>query len=378
MNLHIVDDEKFINGSIDLFEKHDPKQNIFVVNSASKQLNYVLLRKEVVVLRLSNLKDASRLNKIVKDNSVNKVFVHLLSPLKATLSNNLRKKHGVKLYWIFYGADLYSLLAKEFGYQLHDIEFKNNSSVATLFKSKANLVKFYIRYKETSKNSILDFIKNLDYFCFWNNYDFELLKKYYVTNAVLLNFIYFNALDRSEKELKVKNEGSILVNNSASKNGNHATILNKIKIVDKDQTVSKIICPLSYGNPEIVNKTTKLGEILFEDKFNPLLDFLDKDSYFSLIEDVSVAFFGHRRQEAASNISQLLGNGVKVFLRNDNNIMLFMRDKGFLVFSFEDDFNSIEDLNPLTMAQMIQNQNAFLKMVNEKEEYLMMTKIIKS
>jgi dTDP-N-acetylfucosamine:lipid II N-acetylfucosaminyltransferase len=169
-----------------------------------------------------------------------------------------------------------------------------------------------------------------------------------------------------------------LVNNSASKNGNHATILNKIKIVDKDQTVSKIICPLSYGNPEIVNKTTKLGEILFEDKFNPLLDFLDKDSYFSLIEDVSVAFFGHRRQEAASNISQLLGNGVKVFLRNDNNIMLFMRDKGFLVFSFEDDFNSIEDLNPLTMAQMIQNQNAFLKMVNEKEEYLMMTKIIKS
>jgi hypothetical protein len=169
MNLHIVDDEKFINGSIDLFEKHDPKQNIFVVNSASKQLNYVLLRKEVVVLRLSNLKDASRLNKIVKDNSVNKVFVHLLSPLKATLSNNLRKKHGVKLYWIFYGADLYSLLAKEFGYQLHDIEFKNNSSVATLFKSKANLVKFYIRYKETSKNSILDFIKNLDYFCFWNN-----------------------------------------------------------------------------------------------------------------------------------------------------------------------------------------------------------------
>lgn len=378
MNLHIVSDEKFINGAIQQFEKHDPNQNIFIVNSVSPKLKYVEVRKEVSLLRLSDAKDIKKLNNIIETYTVNKVFVHALSPLKAAVSNALKKKYGLKTYWIFYGADLYNLLEKDFGYTLYDFEFKKNASLRNSLAATASFLKFCFYKRSTPRNSIMEFIKNLDYFCFWNNYDFELLKKYYPTKAAYLNFAYYDAIDRDLKDIRIKHRGTILINNSASRYGNHATILNKIKGVEGHEDLSKIISPLSYGNTKISKSTVALGTQLFGNKFNPLLHFLDKKSYFSLLDEVSVAFFGSRRQEAAGNIFQLLANGVKIFLRNDNNMRLFLKDKGFIVFSFEDEFNSIEDLNPLAMNQMIQNRNAFFKLFNDNEEDLAMTKIINS
>ncbi|MBK6732482.1 MAG: hypothetical protein IPG60_16510 [Bacteroidetes bacterium] len=72
------------------------------------------------------------------------------------------------------------------------------------------------------------------------------------------------------------------------------------------------------------------------------------DEYYALISNVPVAIFGHRRQEAAGNIFYLIGKGVKIFLRNDNNMISWFRDRGFIVYSFEDNLSSINDLRPLT------------------------------
>ena len=380
MDLHIVDDEKFINGSIDIFEQYNPENNLFVVNISSVpmegKLKYVAIRKELVILNLSNKDDQTQLFKTVESRSVRKVFIHYLSPVKATIANVLKKKYNVKTFWIFYGADLYGLLHQKFGYQLYDQKPIKTKSLHGSFKEAIRSLAFFVRHRETSQNAIFKFIENLDFFCFWNDYDYLLLRKFFKTNAYHLYFIYFNALIIESRILRPKTGLKIIINNSASLNGNHGTILNKIHQLDKFNEVEKLIVPLSYGNSTVVKDTIKLGERLFQNRFIPVLEYMDKETYFQIFDDASIAFFGARRQEAAANIFQLLNLGIKIFLRSDNNMINYLKDKGFVVFNFEMDFKSIEDLRPLSSEEIIHNKKTFHSLFNNEAERQTMEKII--
>lgn len=83
--------------------------------------------------------------------------------------------------------------------------------------------------------------------------------------------------------------------------------------------------------------------------------------YFALINKVEVAVIGARRQEAAGNIINLLSNGTKVFLREDNNLLQYYREKGFIIFSYEKDLNSLADLQPLTLEEQLHNRECRIK-----------------
>ena len=48
--------------------------------------------------------------------------------------------------------------------------------------------------------------------------------------------------------------------------------------------------------------------------------------------------------------------GTKVFLREENSLYTYYKDKGYHVFSFERDLKSFEDLAPLSEEQMIHNR----------------------
>ena len=76
---------------------------------------------------------------------------------------------------------------------------------------------------------------------------------------------------------------------------------------------------------------------------------------------------GHRRQEAGSNISFLLRNGRKVFLREDNSLLHYYRDLGCVIYSFEKDLNSRDDLKPLTKEQQEINRRIMLESVSQKK-----------
>jgi hypothetical protein len=202
------------------------------------------------------------------------------------------------------------------------------------------------------------------------------LKKYYSIQASHLDFGFYNAFDYSTSQLSKKREFKISVNQSASLSGNHLTILQKIHSIDSGKLVSEIIVPLSYGNEIVADKVIEEGYLLFNSKLIPLTDFMDRDAYFELFKDVSVAFFGARRQEASGNIVQLLREGVKIFLRNDNNMLEYLRIKGFLVYSFEDDFQSIEDLRGLSTDEMLRNRQAFHNWINLEAEELCMLNLL--
>lgn len=371
MNLHIVNDEKFINNSIKTFEQYYEGQNIFIVQLPKSKLNAVYVNKteQTFFLSLTEKKSFENILQIIDDYHIENIFVHYLNPHKAHIVNKIKKKRNIRTYWMFYGADLYSLLNKKFGYKLYDRP--QNKSFYSKALDLVNKLKFFIIYKTPPFTAYASFVKNLDYFCFWNHYDYQLLKKYFITNAKFKEFGYYNN-SFTHFEKNSTNKINILVNNSASSNGNHITVLEKLKILDNDCKIDKIIVPLSYGNSNVKRKVLEYGYKNHNNIFFPLIDFYKTEDYLSIISEVTVAIFGARRQEAAGNIFFMLQIGAKVFLREDNNMLIFLRDKNFIVYSFDKDLNDISGLEPLTNEEKAQNYKAYNDFYNpERKDFIM-------
>ena len=110
----------------------------------------------------------------------------------------------------------------------------------------------------------------------------------------------------------------------------------------------------------IRDRVLAVGRRAFGDKFKPVLDYMSCKEYFKMLDSIDVAIFGQRRQEASGNIIQLLKNGVKVFLRNDNNLLDYYREKGYIIFSFEDDLKDMESMTPLSLDEQRHNREVFL------------------
>lgn len=379
MNLHLVNDEKFINGSINTFERFYPGKNIFIVqksNSKNWKPRYVS-GNDVKFLSLTNRKDVNAISDIVAKTGVTSIFVHYLTDAKAAILNSIRHKNkSIKTYWIFQGADLYGVLHKRFNYELIDNTSKPVKSINQRIASIISRIKFLAFYRAFPFASYKKFIKELDYFCFWNPYDFKLLKHHFDTDAEFKYFGYNASLaENLLPNTTVNDKVNIIVNNSASQNGNHRTVLDKLHLIGSN-AFNKVVVPLSYGDSGVKKDVLEYGRTLFGDKFCPLTEFMAKDEYFKLLYDIDVAFFGARRQEAAGNIFLLLGLGVKVFLRKDNNMIHLLKDNGFIFFIFEDDLNTADDIKPLTSNEKLVNNKAYQDFYNPEKHTKMMENLI--
>ncbi|MBK6732483.1 MAG: hypothetical protein IPG60_16515 [Bacteroidetes bacterium] len=263
--------KKFIKGAVDLFEEYYPESNHFFIQISRsekfveyKKLNYT----NVTYSAFTRRKDINSILKFAKEKQVKNIFVHNLTPLKAAITSRIKKNTFAKTYWIFYGADLYGQLNALGKYDLLDSEEKPSKNQNDSFRSK---LLFKYLFNSAPMKSYLYFIKQLDFFCFWNEYDYFLLKKHFKTSAIYKPFLYYGLIDRSHSIFDFNNcVDKVLINNSASANGNHATVLKKISELDGSDVLSEIITPLSYGNQEIKNSTLKYGYELFGVKFKPI------------------------------------------------------------------------------------------------------------
>lgn len=374
MNLHLLTDDKFADGAVEQFEKYYPGQNIFIVNKKNNHFQYIT-NENVQHFDFENYKDVKKIIKLCNHRKVKHVFVHFLNYFTAGLANLIKSNNKkVRLYWIFFGGDLYSILANEFGYQQFDQLIKGKRSAGRLtmkdhwnksYLKIKNKLNYLLIFKKEGFQNYKEFIANLHFFCFWNFNDFTLMKKYFVTNAQFKYFYYENALQLESADVKEFQSVQILINNSASPVGNHVTILNKISSGNCDALPFELIIPLNYGSPlvkeEIINYFAKRDQ----KKVHLLLDFLPKEEYYALLSNVSIAFFGARRQHAAGNIFQLLASGTKVFLRNDNNMLPLLKEWGFIVYSFEDDYQNVNDLTALSIENRILNNKVFSERFNQ-------------
>ena len=100
------------------------------------------------------------------------------------------------------------------------------------------------------------------------------------------------------------------------------------------------------------------------------------DQYQQILAEVKVAIFGMKRQEAAGNIFQLLNLGAKIFLREQNTLLTWLRNKGFIVFSIEKDLQSIKQITELSDQEIKHNQACYDRHFNPTVYSQMMMQLI--
>lgn len=361
MNIHIFHDDKFTNGAIEQFEKFYPNQNIYIV----LLYNYTVLKythpnSKITTFHIREKKLFSKISHIVKTNQVNNLFIHYLDTFKASVALKLLGKHTLKFYWIFYGGDFYDYLSRYLNYNVLD----NESILKNTFKKDLiKNIKYLLWFGWTTKMAMKNAFKKLDYFCFWNEYDYELFKNKVESRAQHKDFIYYNALGNPDFRVGEK-KNIIMVNHSASPSGNHFFILNELKKLPLKENNYSILLPLSYGNKAYADEIEKRATNHLDTDVQCLRDFMPLSTYQEMLSEVKIAIFGMRRQEAAGNIFQLLNMGAKVFLREENTLFNWLKKRNFIVFSIENDYTELSMLSGLSEKQIEHNKNCYSQTFN--------------
>jgi hypothetical protein len=144
----------------------------------------------------------------------------------------------------------------------------------------------------------------------------------YLSNTVNTNL--FNQVSK-------KNNFVILVGNSLSVTNNHLYIFQQLS--RHQDKIDKIICPVNYGlESNYKLEVIEMGKFYFKEKFQPILDFLPRSEYESILADVDIAVFDHWRQEAMGVTLMLLSLGKTVYVNKKTTSYESFLNRGFRIF----------------------------------------------
>ena len=97
----------------------------------------------------------------------------------------------------------------------------------------------------------------------------------------------------------------------------------------------KIICPLSYGPPNYINRVVHEGERLFGENFIPLLSFLEPEIYYHILNQIDLAIMYHNRQQAIGNIILLIYLGKPLCMKKTSTFN-YIKELGISIYSTKD------------------------------------------
>lgn len=208
-------------------------------------------------------------------------------------------------------------------------------------------------------------IKNIRNFITYLKGDFDYVKNLYDAKGKYHECFMYPSNLYKEHSLGTKdyNTINIQVGNSADPSNNQIEILEKIKKY-KNKNI-KIFAPLSYGGEQsYVETVISKGEEIFGDRFIPILKFMKSEEYLNFLENIDIAIFAHKRQQAMGNIITLLGLGKKIYIRTSITSWQFFKDIDVRLF----DYNQ---LNLISMDKIIKKANSDkIKSYFSKENYL--------
>lgn len=353
--IHIVTDDKFVDGAISLFEEDDRVNNSYVIIGEEAPFKYI---KSNLVSFLSAH------NALDVINSYNVVFVHSLPAIPLDILLNIKKE--VKVVWLAWGYDLY-----EKPYQLIPINLYGPET-KKLFRF--NWFYDLLHWKNYQDNchihsQVKSAIRRFDYFSGVFPYEYDLLKKYNKDfKANPIDFYYgsvnFFIPENISDEIK-HGKKNIIINNSGNVTGNHLDVikaLSKIKI-DND---AKIIIPLSYGAPvSYANKVESEAEKVAPGQIVSLRKYLSLEEYLGLVSNCRTAVFAHERQQASDNIFMQLQYGARVFMSETSYAYKYLKEIGLKIYSLQSDLNLFNVVMP--DEDILNNRQILSSMYSSKQ-----------
>lgn len=281
----------------------------------------------------------------------------------------LKKFPEVKVYWVIWSFELYNLphiihrLYEPFSANF----IKTHTSTAHKLKRKAkdyllaSLVSSGIR--KNYMDSLIHSHSLVHYFLSPLYHDFLLLNSITKNNISYVPFAYLS-LDKILPGLEgFQSKGDkIMVGHSASPDGNHYEILQKLRSINPGY---RIFLPLSYGNKEYKIVIKENAQKMFRN-VEVLEEKLDRTLYYEALTQVSWAIINVKVQQGFGNVMALIWMGAKVFLDKHVSTYLDFREWGIFVFSVQDDLNEKELSTRLTAEQVETNKSIILEKLNDQ------------
>ena len=350
--LHLSVDDKFTDMALYYFELLQPNTNTLVVYT-DKQPKFVKTNSVWV----------NRYNIFGKINidDYDLVILHSLSSVWFNFIKKLPK--NIPIVWLGWGYDYYDLLSKK-------LLLDETCQISTADKGCRSI---FTGLKEIIKKIILPnkrkIIERINYFSPVLESEYEMVKEA-LNLRKFPEYIYFN-YGSLEKNLiksfnkKIVNGDNILIGNSATDTNNHIEIFQLLKCIKLDESI-KVICPLSYGNETYKKNIINIGNNMLGERFEPLVEFMNIDDYISKIISCRVVVMNHVRQQAFGNIITMLYLGAKLFLREENPIYIFLKNKGAIIYSIQDlEKNNDLIYEKLMDYEIIKNQNILRDFISE-------------
>lgn len=360
MIFHLVNDEKIINRTIDIFEAAFPGENLFIVFKKD-DFSYVRHGERNI-----SYKDYESIKDLFTPSSV---IIHLMTNRKIKFINKYIPQN-IAIYWVMWGSDLYDRLLMPKGYALIDKQ-------SSFFKSeKINYFFRSIIKKPSDKIRILyrmNFIEKRVKYLVTSTIedDYDIILGYYpqLQEKQKKEFSYYPIdVVVGDALINISVRGnSIQVGNSGTHSNNHEYVFRILSTLDtKDRDV---IVPISYsGTKKYKECLVKKGIEFFKDRFKPITEFMPLTAYTNLMAECSIAIYGNWRQEAVGNIMVSLYLGAKVFLSERNPIYKWALRHGFVVFELES--ITQKDLDtPLTLEEKAINRALLLQKYDSKFLY---------
>lgn len=327
--LHIVRDDKFVDGAASLFETDSRVENTYILIGGAKKFKYI---RNTSILFVAPDKCIDYIN------TFDVVVLHSL--LAIPLENIKEIKSDTKVVWYAWGYDIYQKPYDIIPIELLGPETKKFTRYRRFGRSIS--IK-YIRKSLYVKKHLKEALSRIDYFSGVFPYEFDLIKKYHSEfRAEPLDFYYgsdhFFIPEQPDQVVK-HGKKNIIIGNSANKTGNHLDVLKVISGIDIDKE-AKIIIPLSYNaKPYYVKQVESIAEKLAPGQVVSLRSFLPLDEYLSLISNCKTAVFAHERQQATDNIFMQLLYGARVYMSETSAAYTYLKKIGLNVYSLQSDLN---------------------------------------
>ncbi len=275
----------------------------------------------------------------LRQTNIDRAFYHYLSPQMVLLMKGIKVPKSV---WLVWGADFYDLVQHR----------KQYLSTTNQSFHKASFFADYVARKHT-----IPFINTLSGIAA-NQGDFNEIQQKLKPPVKHFSLNSLFPIELASSTLPTTN-AKILIGNSDDVYNNH---LEGIQYLNNIETKLSCIIPLSGVKNNYIDRLKSASRKSHHD-FQFIEEFIDKDAFTKLMEEISVVLFPHYRQQGMGTLIPLIMNGRRIILSKKNPLYDLFLDWGIMINSLEGfDFNHI--LKPLSSTVQTQNAEALNKALN--------------
>ncbi len=300
--------------------------------------------------------------------------VHHVKVLDTILE--LVKGDKPSVFWIFWSHEFYQLPENLKGlYTKYTIWY----GIRKFFSFYVNYFLLFFQGKAYSplypglKNYRSSFSK-IDFFCSLIEGDYRQVDPQQKMNYLPISYLNLSEIHVPEIDFSVPRKSAcVMLRHSASPLLNHEEILDRINKVNLPK---KVLLPVSYGKKNYILSLRKSMKKYPHVSLALIEQYMPKEQYYKMLEKVDCFILNTYCQQALGNIMFFLATGAKVFLRKSTSTYQTLTEKGFVVFSIEDEL-TIENLKlPMRIVDMESNRRLLEEFLADDRVYLLWKKIL--